>query len=331
MDGWGSKMLVAVETAAEMAARGFGLEPDAFTRRMRMGPHLLAPTGASLTQRGLLALGGTWSSEVAWLLRGCNAKKVLRMRTVLSCRRSLQASTGLKAYQCVSRAHSSCLHMHWFFTSNSQAQLRRGGRYVPWPASYTLCNCTGADLGAHGQRGAVLAGWHYDLNFLSAHGKSRFPGLAVWLQDGRRLPVSIPDGCLLLQAGKQLEWLTGGHVRAGMHEVLSPICAWREGNFEGVAMAGSNAAAAQAAACCCRLASSWSGSPAAACAPARTRRGPPLCLVQGGMGGSISGWKQCCSCADRCLLLQVGKQRGCLRAVVPRLHAPAAAKPCTYI
>ncbi|KAK9842098.1 hypothetical protein WJX81_008332 [Elliptochloris bilobata] len=122
MDGWGSKMLAAVETAAEMAARGFGLEPDAFTRRMRLGPHLLAPTGA--------------------------------------------------------------------------------------------------DLGVHGERGAVLAGWHYDLNFLSAHGKSRFPGLAVWLQDGRRLPVSIPNGCLLLQAGKQLEWLTSGHVRAGMHEVV---------------------------------------------------------------------------------------------------------------
>ncbi len=46
MDGWGSKMLAAVETAAEMAARGFGLAPDAFTRRMRLGPHLLAPTGA---------------------------------------------------------------------------------------------------------------------------------------------------------------------------------------------------------------------------------------------------------------------------------------------
>ncbi len=40
----------------------------------------------------------------------------------------------------------------------------------------------------------------------------------MWLQDGRRLPVRIADGCLLLQAGKQMEWLTGGHVRAGMHE-----------------------------------------------------------------------------------------------------------------
>jgi hypothetical protein len=49
--------------------------------------------------------------------------------------------------------------------------------------------------------------------------RSRFPGLSVWLADGRRLPVSIPPGCLLCQAGKQLEWLTGGHVQAGMHEV----------------------------------------------------------------------------------------------------------------
>lgn len=35
----------------------------------------------------------------------------------------------------------------------------------------------------------------------------------------RRVPVSVPDGCLLVQAGKQLERLTGGHVLAGFHEV----------------------------------------------------------------------------------------------------------------
>ena len=34
------------------------------------------------------------------------------------------------------------------------------------------------------------------------------------------MPVRIPEGCLLLQAGKEMEWLTGGHVKAGMHEVL---------------------------------------------------------------------------------------------------------------
>lgn len=54
-------------------------------------------------------------------------------------------------------------------------------------------------------------------------GKSRFPGLHVWLADGRRLPVAIPPGCLLCQAGKQLEWLTGGRVKAGMHEVRAAL------------------------------------------------------------------------------------------------------------
>ena len=45
----------------------------------------------------------------------------------------------------------------------------------------------------------VFAGYHYDLNFLTIHGKARFPGLHVWLRDGRRVPVKVPDGCLLLQ------------------------------------------------------------------------------------------------------------------------------------
>ena len=48
MDGWGHKMLAAVETAAAMLAIGFHLPADAFTHRMAYGPHLLAPTGEVL-------------------------------------------------------------------------------------------------------------------------------------------------------------------------------------------------------------------------------------------------------------------------------------------
>lgn len=80
---------------------------------------------------------------------------------------------------------------------------------------------TGSDLsGALGTVGTVLAGYHYDLNFLSIHGKSRFPGLHIWTRDGKKLAVQVPDGCLLVQAGKQLEYLTAGHVLAGFHEVV---------------------------------------------------------------------------------------------------------------
>lgn len=122
MNMWGTKMLDALFVLAEMAAVGFNMEPDAFTSRMQMGPHLLAPTGS--------------------------------------------------------------------------------------------------DFNTYGQLGKVLAGFHTDLNFLTIHGKSRFPGLYIWLRNGKKVAVRVPDGCLLVQAGKQMEYLTGGHVLAGFHEVV---------------------------------------------------------------------------------------------------------------
>ena len=79
---------------------------------------------------------------------------------------------------------------------------------------------TGSDLKEYGALGSILAGFHYDLNFLTIHGKSRFPGLFVWTREGKKCSVYIPDGCLLVQAGKQIEYLTGGHVLAGFHEVV---------------------------------------------------------------------------------------------------------------
>jgi isopenicillin N synthase-like dioxygenase len=84
---------------------------------------------------------------------------------------------------------------------------------------------TASDLVKYGEEKTVLAGFHYDLNFLTIHGKSRFPGLNIFLRDGsdapyKKLGVKVPDGCLLIQAGKQLEWLTGGHIQAGFHEVV---------------------------------------------------------------------------------------------------------------
>ena len=93
----------------------------------------------------------------------------------------------------------------------------RGGAHLLAP--------TASDLSKWGE-GVVLAGYHYDLNFLTCHGRARFPGLYVWTREGKRLGVAVPPGCLLVQAGKQLEHLTGGHVRAGMHEVVvSPAAA----------------------------------------------------------------------------------------------------------
>lgn len=122
MDGWGGLMLNACLTVAEMAAVGMQLPADEFTKRMNMGPHLLAPTGS--------------------------------------------------------------------------------------------------DLNTFAQEGVVFANYHYDLNFLTIHGRSRYPGLFAWLRDGTKFSVKVPAGTLLLQAGKQFEWLTGGHILAGFHEVV---------------------------------------------------------------------------------------------------------------
>lgn len=80
---------------------------------------------------------------------------------------------------------------------------------------------TSTRLNIHGKEGTIFAGFHTDLNFLTIHGKSRYPGLNIWARNtGERISVAVPDGCLLVQAGKQLQYLTGGVVMAGFHEVI---------------------------------------------------------------------------------------------------------------
>lgn len=42
-----------------------------------------------------------------------------------------------------------------------------------------------------------LFGEVQDISFLTCHGKSRFPGLFIWLKSGERVPVKVPQGVLL--------------------------------------------------------------------------------------------------------------------------------------
>ncbi|KAF9535668.1 Clavaminate synthase-like protein [Crepidotus variabilis] len=95
--------------------------------------------------------------------------------------------------------------------------FRQAGRYGPH-----ILAPTASDLVKYGKKDTILAGFHSDLNFLTIHGRSRYPGLNVWARNtGKRIPVKIPPGNnLLVQAGKQLEHITGGLVKAGFHEVV---------------------------------------------------------------------------------------------------------------
>uniref|UniRef100_A0A8H7YA54 Isopenicillin N synthase-like Fe(2+) 2OG dioxygenase domain-containing protein n=1 Tax=Psilocybe cubensis TaxID=181762 RepID=A0A8H7YA54_PSICU len=95
--------------------------------------------------------------------------------------------------------------------------FRDPGRYGPH-----LLAPTASDLSKYGKKDTILAGFHSDLNFLTIHGRSRYPGLNIWARNtGKRIPVRIPEGSnLLVQAGKQLEHITGGLIKAGFHEVV---------------------------------------------------------------------------------------------------------------
>ena len=56
---------------------------------------------------------------------------------------------------------------------------------------------TGSDLEKN-DVGTVFAGFHYDISFMTIHGKSRYPGLFVWTRDWKKKAVKIPEGCLLI-------------------------------------------------------------------------------------------------------------------------------------
>jgi isopenicillin N synthase-like dioxygenase len=96
--------------------------------------------------------------------------------------------------------------------------FRKAGEYGPH-----ILAPTASDLVKYGKKDTILAGFHSDLNFLTIHGRSRYPGLNIWARNtGKRIAVRFPPTgtYLLIQAGKQLEHLTGGLIKAGFHEVV---------------------------------------------------------------------------------------------------------------
>ncbi|KAL4062985.1 hypothetical protein V8B97DRAFT_1877190 [Scleroderma yunnanense] len=96
--------------------------------------------------------------------------------------------------------------------------FKDAGKYGPH-----LLAPTASDLTKYGAKDTILAGFHTDLNCLTIHGRSRFPGLNIWARNtGKRIPVRFPPTgrLLLVQAGKQIEHLTGGIIKAGYHEVV---------------------------------------------------------------------------------------------------------------
>ncbi|PIW37050.1 MAG: hypothetical protein COW24_02180 [Candidatus Kerfeldbacteria bacterium CG15_BIG_FIL_POST_REV_8_21_14_020_45_12] len=67
----------------------------------------------------------------------------------------------------------------------------------------------------------LIAGFHYDFDRFAMHGKANFGGLIVWTRDGRRVRIRVPGNCFLCQAGAEAEYMTGGAIWKGFHEVVA--------------------------------------------------------------------------------------------------------------
>jgi len=78
----------------------------------------------------------------------------------------------------------------------------------------------GTCLNAYACRDKTISSFHKDLNYITVHGKCRYPGLIIWLPNGKRIPVFTPPGSMIMQVGSCLEYLTGGYFKAGYHEVI---------------------------------------------------------------------------------------------------------------
>jgi isopenicillin N synthase-like dioxygenase len=77
----------------------------------------------------------------------------------------------------------------------------------------------------------VIKGFDCELSLLTAFGSSSYGGLNVWTRDGNKISIKIPDGCLLIQAGKQLEYLTGGYIYSGFNEIVVSDDAMYKSNY----------------------------------------------------------------------------------------------------
>ena len=68
MDKWGNLMYQAIDTIAEMAAIGMSVAKDTFTKRMKGGAHLLAPTGSDLEKNNVGTVFAGWHYDITVVL-----------------------------------------------------------------------------------------------------------------------------------------------------------------------------------------------------------------------------------------------------------------------
>lgn len=80
-----------------------------------------------------------------------------------------------------------------FDASATAAEMAAIGMGLPYDTFSKLMNGgahllapTGSDLKKY-DIGTTLAGLHYDISFMTVHGKSRYPGLFIWLRNWKKI------------------------------------------------------------------------------------------------------------------------------------------------
>jgi hypothetical protein len=74
----------------------------------------------------------------------------------------------------------------------------------------------------------IQAALHEDIDVFAIHAQGTHSGLFVYTETGERLRVSVPEGCLLVQAGRQLYLRMRSMVRAGEIDVEPIQPGWHE-------------------------------------------------------------------------------------------------------
>jgi isopenicillin N synthase-like dioxygenase len=92
-------------------------------------------------------------------------------------------------------------------------ELVNGGNHLIAPTIMPLENIIGTE-------NKIVAGIHNDISYQTFHGRGRFTGLNIWTRDGTKIAIKVPENCILIQAGRQLQYITNGYILGGFHEVI---------------------------------------------------------------------------------------------------------------
>ncbi len=68
----------------------------------------------------------------------------------------------------------------------------------------------------------VWACKHTDINLITVLPGSTRKGLWIKRRDGQWIPGTAPEGCVIVQVGDMLQYVTGGHFLSAWHEVRAP-------------------------------------------------------------------------------------------------------------